>query len=55
MTIQPQAPTYSAMPSDPSADRRRLPRVTVEQNLECRLEVRTRVRLLDISLTGTLL
>ena len=37
------------------AERRRVPRVAVEEGLECRLEVRTRVRLVDISLTGALL
>jgi hypothetical protein len=36
-------------------ERRRLPRVEVEQDLECRLEMRTRVRLLDISLSGALM
>ena len=37
------------------AERRRVPRVAVDGELECRLEVRTRVRLVDISLTGALL
>jgi c-di-GMP-binding flagellar brake protein YcgR len=37
------------------AERRREPRVEVPEALECRLEMRTRVRLLDISLSGTLL
>jgi hypothetical protein len=37
------------------AERRRVPRVVIDEGLECRLEVRTRVRLLDISLTGALL
>jgi hypothetical protein len=37
------------------SERRRLPRVAVEEGLECKLEVRTRIRLLDISLTGALL
>jgi hypothetical protein len=36
-------------------ERRRVPRVPVDDGLECRLEVRTRVRLVDISLTGALL
>lgn len=36
-------------------ERRRLPRVSTEMPLECRLTLRTRVRLLDISLTGALL
>jgi hypothetical protein len=38
-----------------AAERRRLPRVEVEDGLECRLEMRTRIRLVDISLTGALL
>ena len=37
------------------AERRRVPRVAVDEGLECRLEVRTRIRLVDISLTGALL
>jgi hypothetical protein len=37
------------------AERRRVARVAVDDGLECRLEVRTRVRLVDISLTGALL
>jgi c-di-GMP-binding flagellar brake protein YcgR len=40
---------------DNGAERRRVPRVAVDDGLECRLEVRTRVRLVDISLTGALL
>lgn len=36
-------------------ERRRLPRVEAEPGLECSLEIKTRVRLLDISLTGALL
>jgi hypothetical protein len=36
-------------------ERRRLPRVNPGGTLECRLALRTRVRLLDISLTGALL
>jgi hypothetical protein len=36
-------------------ERRRVPRVEVEEGLECRLEVKTRIRLLDISLSGALL
>jgi c-di-GMP-binding flagellar brake protein YcgR len=35
-------------------DRRRSPRVTLPQDEECDLELRTRVRLLDISATGAL-
>jgi len=37
------------------AERRRVPRVAVDEGLDCRLEVRTRVRLVDISLTGALM
>ena len=37
------------------AERRRVPRVAIDDRRECRLEVRTRVRLVDISLTGALL
>jgi hypothetical protein len=40
---------------DGGAERRRLPRIVVEDGLECRLEVRTKIRLIDISLTGALL
>jgi hypothetical protein len=40
---------------DNGAERRRLPRVEVEEGLECQLEVRTRIRLVDISLSGALL
>ena len=32
-----------------------MPRVDVEPGLECRLEMRTRIRLVDISLSGALL
>lgn len=42
-------------PGDPKSERRHGPRVTLEAGVECRLELRTRVRLLDISLTGALL
>jgi hypothetical protein len=35
-------------------ERRRVPRVEVDDGLECRLEVRTKIRLLDISLSGAL-
>ena len=38
-----------------AAERRRVPRVAIDDRRECRLEVRTRVRLVDISLTGALL
>jgi hypothetical protein len=37
------------------AERRRVPRVAVDEGLECRLEVRTKIRLLDISLSGALM
>jgi PilZ domain len=40
---------------DAVVERRRVPRVAVDEGLDCRLEVRTRVRLVDISLTGALL
>jgi hypothetical protein len=43
------------MSTDQGAERRRVPRIAVEDGLECRLEVRTRIRLVDISLTGALL
>jgi hypothetical protein len=36
-------------------ERRRSPRAPLPASAECRLHVRTRVRLLDISLTGVLL
>lgn len=36
-------------------DRRQSPRASLGTGVECRLELRTRVRLLDISMTGTLL
>jgi hypothetical protein len=36
------------------AERRRVPRVSVDSGLECRLELRTRIRLVDISLSGAL-
>jgi hypothetical protein len=35
-------------------ERRRSPRVMLPQDEECRLQLRTRVRLLDISLSGAL-
>jgi hypothetical protein len=36
-------------------ERRQMPRVALDSGVECRLELRTRVRLLDISLSGALL
>lgn len=36
-------------------DRRKSPRAALGKGAECRLELRTRVRLLDISMSGTLL
>lgn len=42
------------MVSDPNGERRQWPRATLHEALDCRLEVRSRVRLLDISLTGAL-
>ncbi len=38
-----------------TSERRRVPRVAVNENVECKLELKTRVRLVDISLTGALL
>lgn len=43
------------MSVDQRMDRRQAPRVPLESGVECRLELRTRVRLLDISLSGALL
>jgi c-di-GMP-binding flagellar brake protein YcgR len=40
---------------DRTRERRRSPRVEGPASAECLLEVRTRVRLVDISLTGTLM
>jgi len=37
------------------AERRLAPRVGIREDVECRLNLRTRVRLLDISLSGALL
>jgi PilZ domain len=37
------------------SERRQAPRVALAGGLECRLELRTRVRLLDISVSGALL
>jgi len=37
------------------AERRQTPRVAVPRDIDCRLDLRTRVRLLDISLSGALL
>lgn len=36
-------------------ERRQSPRVDLRSGLECRLDLRTRVRMVDISLSGTLL
>ena len=38
-----------------TTDRRQAPRVALDGGLECRLDLRTRVRLVDISLGGVLL
>lgn len=38
-----------------TVERRQWPRTRVEGGIECRLDLRTRVRMLDISLGGTLL
>jgi hypothetical protein len=44
-----------AMDPENKLERRHGPRVTLEADVQCRLELRTRVRLLDISLTGALM
>lgn len=36
-------------------DRRQSPRITIDSGVECRLDLRTRIRMLDISLGGALL
>jgi c-di-GMP-binding flagellar brake protein YcgR len=38
-----------------TTDRRQSPRIALDGGLECRLDLRTRVRLVDISLGGALL
>jgi len=38
-----------------ATERRRAPRVAVREGIECRLELRARVRLIDISLSGAML
>jgi hypothetical protein len=43
------------MSVDQRKERRQSPRVALESAVECRLELRTRVRLIDISLSGALL
>ena len=43
------------MSSGFTTERRRTPRTEVGDSVECRLELRTRVRMVDISLTGALL
>ena len=43
------------MSSGFTTERRQTPRVAVGDGIECRLDLRTRVRLLDISLGGALL
>jgi c-di-GMP-binding flagellar brake protein YcgR len=43
------------MTVDQRPERRQAPRVTLGSGFECGLELRTRVRLLDISLSGALL
>jgi hypothetical protein len=45
----------NAMSRPQGPERRQAPRVALDSGIECRLELRTRVRLLDISLSGTLL
>jgi c-di-GMP-binding flagellar brake protein YcgR len=46
--------TTEGATSNESQERRRSPRVTLPQDEECDLQLRTRVRLLDISATGAL-
>ena len=46
---------FSAMSRPEGPERRQTPRVALDSGIECRLELRTRVRLLDISLSGALL
>jgi c-di-GMP-binding flagellar brake protein YcgR len=43
------------MSSESARDRRQTPRVSLGGEIECRLDLRTRVRLIDISLGGALL
>jgi hypothetical protein len=43
------------MSTDPVAERRQAPRIPLDGDIECRLDLRTRVRLVDISLSGALL
>jgi hypothetical protein len=43
------------MPNETVSERRRMPRVELGAGRECRLDLRTRVRLLDISVSGVLL
>lgn len=43
------------MSSEFTTERRQTPRVALGGGIECRLDLRTRVRLLDISLSGALL
>ena len=42
------------MQVDDRTERRQHPRVAVRKGIDCRLEVRARVRMVDISATGTL-
>ena len=43
------------MSAEGRSERRQGPRVNLDETVECRLDLRTRVRLLDISVTGALL
>jgi len=43
------------MSSGFTTERRQSPRVALKSDIECRVDLRTRVRLLDISLSGALL
>ena len=45
----------NAMSRAQGPERRQAARVALDSDIECRLELRTRVRLLDISLSGALL
>jgi hypothetical protein len=42
------------MQVDDRTERRQHPRLTVRKEIDCRLEVRARIRMVDISATGTL-
>ena len=46
---------HNAMSREQGPERRQAPRVALNSGIDCRLELRTRVRLIDISLSGALL